>query len=199
MKFPKIIAVSAVAFLVLAGCSTSGSDDDAAPAGKGGSDIPIEDANDEEAPDADGDSDDLPEMPVGPAGGVKSATVVMNGETIELSGGGCYLQEQDSAAGGGKILFTGQATGVNGDGEEVMLDVSRFDADSMFEGDMIDLVVGDYRDPDVKSYGVGIMGAMGGEKQFHLSLDGSTISADGVELMDDDMAEEMTVSLEINC
>ncbi|MEO6987546.1 MAG: hypothetical protein ABI239_02755 [Aquihabitans sp.] len=199
MKLRKTIAMSAVAVLLLAGCSSSGSDDDAAPADKGTSDIPVEDVKDGEAPEPDGESDDGPEMPVAPAAGVKSATVVMNGETVELSGGGCSLEPQDSAGGGGQILFTGQATGQNGDGDEVFLDVSRFDEDSMFEGDMIDLVIGDYRTDDHKSFSLGLMGAMGGEKEFHLSLDGSTISANDVELIEDEMVDEMTVSLEINC
>lgn len=190
MKLRKTPAVSATAVLLLAGCS---SDDDASP-GDGAADVQVDDVKDGDTLDLS----DLPEMPDGPTGSASSELVV-DAETIELSGGRCVLEEQDAVVGDGKILFTGQATGVNGDGEEIMLDVTRYDADSIFEGDAIDLVIGDYRDPDVRTYSLGIMGIMSDEKEDHLALDGSTISADDVELTDDDLEEQPVVSFEINC
>lgn len=151
---------------------------------------------DPDAPDA-GDLPDLPDGP--PSGGGAEGTLVVDGETIELSGGFCTLEPQDAVAGGGQILFTGQASGVNGDGEEVMLDVTRFDEDSALEGDAIGVVVGDAGDPDARSYSTGQFGVLPDRKDDHLSLDGSTISANDVELIDDEMEEHPVVSFEINC
>lgn len=178
MKLTRTLAASAATLLLLAGCSSDG--DDASPAGGGTSDATATDVASGDAP-GDGIS----------TGG--TGTLTMGDDAIDLAGAMCYLQEQNAAAGGGKILFTGQATGTTGDGEELMIDVSRFDADSMFAGDSIEVVVGDYMNDDSVSY------SQTEEGLDAISVDGSTISAEGVELADDTMGEPVTVSFEINC
>lgn len=195
MKLRKTLAVSAAAFFLLAGCSSD--DDSSAPDGAT-TDVPVDGTPDTDAADPgdDGSTDDAPDddAPDAAPSGVGDGTLVMGDETIELGEARCYLEEQDAAAGGGKILYTGQAAGFNGDGEQVFIDVSRYDEDSTFAGDSIDLVIGDYTTDDSTSYGI-----MPGESLDVITVDGSTISADDVELVPDDMDGNVMVSFELNC
>jgi hypothetical protein len=73
-------------------------------------------------------------------------TLVLGDETIELDSARCFLREQASAGGGGKILLTGQGTGTNAAGEEVRLDFTRYDEASQFTGDDISVEVGPLAD-----------------------------------------------------
>lgn len=125
--------------------------------------------------------------------GSGSGSVTLDGEAITLTMVRCFLEPQDSAGGGGQILFTGQGTGTNGAGDAVLIDVSRYDEASMFEGDSISMTVGDPTSPDSTTYDVS------GE-QNAIVVDGSTLSGEGITLDDPEGAGTgPTVSFELNC
>ncbi|MDO5741115.1 MAG: hypothetical protein Q4P07_13310 [Ornithinimicrobium sp.] len=195
MKLFSMGVVSTVALLMSTGCSGGG---DAAPTAQPTAQAPSAAAQDSATSDAESDeaetaketTSDTPAE--GPTSG-GSGTLTMDSEVIEFATVLCYLQEQDSAGGGGKILYTAQATGVNAEGEDLMIDVSRYDEDSMFAGDSIEVVIGDYINDDSVSYSL-----MGGEEK-NVSVKGSTVSASGLELTSDDMSDTVTASFEMNC
>jgi hypothetical protein len=130
----------------------------------------------EPAPDED-DTDVSPPAASGSAG-----TLVLGDETITFDRSRCFLEEQDAAAGGGKILFVVQAFGSNGEGEEVLVDISRFDEDSQFEGDEISVVIGDPFSGDAVSFD-------GGGEIGTVTIEGSTASAPVLTFTDSNLVE----------
>lgn len=176
--------IAAVALLlIVAGC---GDDDDGAA---GGDDTPATTAApSDEGTAAPSGNDDEPAAPSGGNGG----ELVLGDETITFDSARCFLQEQEAAAGGGKILFVGQASGTNAAGEQVMIDVSRYDEDSQFVGDDIVVDIGDPFSDDAVSY-------LGGSDAFIVSLDGSTLSADGLTFRNFDDNTELSGSFRIDC
>ena len=124
--------------------------------------------------------------PAAGGGGSTGGTVTIGGETIELDSARCFLQEQDS--GSGKILFTGQGFGTNAAGEDVLIDISRYDEDSQFTGDDVLVDIG-----SVTWHAVEDIGA--------ITLDGRTMSAAGMSFsnFDDPLAHAVTGSFEVNC
>jgi hypothetical protein len=172
-----IAAVAAM--LIVAGC---GGDDD------GGSDTPATTAAPSDAGTSAPSGDDEPAPPSGGNGG----EVVLGDETITFDSARCFLEEQDAAAGGGKILFVAQAFGTNAAGEQVAIDVSRYDEDSQFVGDDIIVDIGDPFSDDLVSY-------LGGSEDFIVSLDGSTVSADGLTFRNFDDDTELSGSFRIDC
>ncbi len=118
--------------------------------------------------------------------------MLLGDETITFDSSLCYLQEQDAAAGGGKILFVVQATGVNAAGDQVMIDVSRYDEDSMFSGDSVSVVVGDPFAGGDTSW------AADGETGM-VTLDGSNARADQLGFVNMDDMSEAPGSFDINC
>ena len=104
----------------------------------------------------------------------------------------CFLEEQDAAAGGGKILFVAQGFGVNAAGDEVSIDVSRYDEDSQFSGDSINVVIGDPFSPDAASWDAIVdLGTV--------TVEGSTVSADGLTFSNVDDQTELAGSFRIDC
>lgn len=172
------VVLCAAAAALLAGCG--GDDDEATPENGGTTTAATVAAGDP----ADGDS---------ASGGSGSGTLTLDGESIALTSVRCFLEPQDSAGGGGQILFTGQGTGANGAGDDVLIDVSRYDEASMFAGDSVSMTVGDPTSPDSTTYDVS------GE-QDAIVVDGSTLSGDAITLDDPEGGGTgPTVSFQLNC
>lgn len=170
-----IVGVAALLALFAAAC---GGDDDSADIG----------SDDDSAGAADDttDSDDAPAASGGGGGG----ELILGDETISLDSARCFLEEQDAAGGGGKILFVGQGFGVNAAGDEVILDVSRYDEDSQFTGDDIIVDVGDF-ETGVSWDAAADLGTV--------QLDGRTMAADGLTFVNWDDFSEVSGSFVLNC
>lgn len=139
----------------------------------------------------EGDGDTTPDAPAGGGGG----TLVLGDETITLDSARCFLQEQDAFAGGGKILFVGQGFGTTAEGDELVLDVSRYDEDSQFTGDDVFVDIGDPFSDDLVSYNTSA-------ELGTVQLDGSTMRADGLTLTTFDAtgtSSDIPASFELNC
>jgi len=125
-------------------------------------------------------------------GGADAGSLTLGDETIPLDSARCFLQEQDVVGSPGKILLTGQASGTNADGEELLLDFTRFDEDSNFTGDDILVDIGDFRSGDAQSYSANAdLGTV--------QRDGDTLTASGLTFKDFDAGVEVTGSFEIKC
>lgn len=86
----------------------------------------------------------------------------------------------------------GQGFGVDADGEEVMIDVSRYDEDSMFAGDDVSVNIGDFTSEG--AVGLSTIAPTG-----TVTLDGSIMRGDDITLLSDGDGSEQTVSFEIDC
>lgn len=184
------IALLSALVLVAASCG-SDDDDTSTTAGDDSADVSSDGGASDDGAD---DSDDGGEDPAPPAtGGGGGGTLVLGDETIALDSSRCFLQEQDAAAGGGKILFVVQAFGTNADGDELVVDVSRYDEDSMFAGDDIKVDIGDPFSEDAVSFGANApIGTV--------EIDGSTVSADGLTFMNfEEFTDGLAGSFTINC
>jgi hypothetical protein len=118
--------------------------------------------------------------------------VTIGDDVIVLESARCFLQEQDVAGSAGKILFTGQGYGQLTSGEEIVLDVTRYDEDSLFTGDDIEVDVGDPFGDEFYSWTAsGDLGT--------ISLDGSTLRADGLTFQHSEDFSEMSGSFELKC
>ena len=113
------VVVAAVLF-GLTGCGDDDGDDTSA-----GSETPS--GNEEQSAD-DGAASGSP-------GGGGGGVVTIGSETIELDRAQCYLQPQDAAAGGGTIEYNAQGKGTDAEGNEVLVDLSRYSEESQFAGD----------------------------------------------------------------
>lgn len=165
----------------LAACSDDSDDSSTTTQG----DAPADADSDSGAEDTD---DDAPE------GGGGEGTLTMGDEEIALGAGRCFLEEQDAAAGGGTIELTGQASGTNAAGDEVLIDFTRFSAESDFAGDDVSVVVGDFTSGDATEF-------LGNAEIGTVSLDGSVLSASGFEVtsFDSGDADVVLISFEIAC
>ena len=183
--------------LALAGC---GGDDDVgnadASAGEDGADTAEAESTAES--DDTGDAGDAATEPAADdaaesgGGGGGGGTLVLGGDTITLDSARCFLEEQDAAAGGGKILFVAQGFGVTAGGEQLTLDVSRYDEDSQFVGDDVIVDIGDpFADDAVSLTANADLGTV--------TVDGSTLSADGLTFVNSDDLTEQAGSFEITC
>lgn len=143
-----------------------------------------DDGGDDPTADATDDGGDAPAA----SGG--AGTLVLGDETITLDRARCFLEEQDAAAGGGKILFVGQAFGTNAAGEELVLDVSRYDEDSQFAGDDIIIDIGDWE--------TGVSWQVSADLGT-VQVSGASLSAADLTLTNWDDFSEMPGSFEINC
>lgn len=119
-------------------------------------------------------------------------TMVLDDQTIVLDSSRCYLEEQDSAAGGGKILFVVQATGTDANGDDVLIDISRYDEDSMFAGDAISVVFGD-------PFAGGDSSWDASAESGTVTLDGTNASADALTFVNMDDLSEAAGSFDIDC
>ena len=191
-----VLAVGAVLGLLAAGCG--GDDDDAqadpAPASSAddGSGDDAGSDDDAGASDASADSASDDDGAAAAPGGGDAGSLVIGDETIEFDSARCFLEEQDAAGGGGKILFVAQAFGVDAGGEELVLDVSRYDEDSQFTGDDIIVDIGDPFSDDAVSL------RSGGEVGT-VAVDGSNLSAEDLVFVNFDDSTEQPGSFDINC
>lgn len=176
-----MIGVVAIAALVMAAC---GGDDDSSSASDGA------DAT-ADAGGQDGESSGDDEQPAA-GGGSGGGTLVLGGETIAFDSARCFLEEQDAAAGGGKILFVAQAFGANAAGDEVAIDVSRYDEDSQFAGDDIIVDIGD-------PFGADAVSLTAKDVIGTVTVAGSDLSAEDLTFRDFDTGTEQPGSFEINC
>lgn len=186
-RIGRVLVTATATALVVAGCggddSTSSSTDD---------NTAVSAASETAAPAA------APAATTAGGGGAASAsgsTLTLAGETIALTTVRCHLQPQDAAGVGGKILFVVQAEGTDAAGEPVLIDISRYDDDSMFPGDAVEIVVGDYLADEAQNYS-------GSSPVGTVTLDGSMASADDlvVQLLDDTGgSSDHTASFRITC
>ena len=193
----RFVAVAGAAVLLLAAC---GGDDESAgdepPAasdnvadtdrdgGDGADDADPDTGGSDDAADAGGDA--------GNSGGGGDGELVFDGETITFDRPLCYLQEQDAAAGGGKILLNAQAQGTTAAGEPIELYFSRYDEDSQFHGDDVSIGLGDFTDGSyVELFGGGEVGLV--------NLDGSTLSATDLTFDNFEAGTQHTASFQLNC
>lgn len=128
----------------------------------------------------------------GGGGGGGGGTLTLGEDVINLDSARCFLEEQDVAGSAGKILFNGQGFGTTGAGETFVLDVSRYDEDSMFTGDDIGVDIGDPRGDDFYSWsGKADLGT--------IERDGSTLRADGLTFRHSKDFTEVAGAFELNC
>lgn len=184
MRIGRTMAATTTAVVIALGAGCGGDDDGAsAPASGGAEGAAADDAGASVAGAGD------------PAGGATPSgggTIVLGGESIELVETLCYLEPQDAAAGGGKILFVGQGFGVDADGQDVMIDVSRYDQDSTFAGDDVSVIIGEAMSDDV-------LGLSSISPAGTVTVDGATLRGDGITLVNDIDGSEHPVSFEITC
>ncbi len=185
-----LIMTGVVLVLVAAGCGDSDDSADeteseaASPdTTAAASDDSVADESDSTAPAGGGDDS---------GGGGNGGTLVLGEETVSFDSARCFLEEQDAAAGGGKILFVAQAFGTNANGDPISIDVSRYDEDSQFTGDDIIVDIGDpFSDDAVSMAANGDIGTV--------VVDGSQLTASGLTFVDFDDMSEQAGSFEINC
>jgi len=128
-----------------------------------------------------------------PAPSSTGGFLTLGDETIPFDNARCFLEEQD-AGGGGKILATGQGFGTNAAGTEVMIDFTRYDEDSRFTGDDLNVTVGDpFGDESVNYSGSLDLGSV--------EIDGRRVSGDGYVLRNTDIndLDDYPASFELNC
>lgn len=125
--------------------------------------------------------------PAGDAG-----TVVLGDETIIFDSARCDMQEQAAPEGGGKILFSIQAYGSNANGDEIRVEVSRYDEDSQFVGDKIELVIGDPFSADAVKWNAD-------DVIDTVALDGQTVSANNLTFTNGDDGTTVAGSFGVHC
>lgn len=183
---PTVLALG----LLLAGCG----DDDAGDGDSGATTTTAADgsattgAGDGGDGGSDGGDDGSDPAATGPGGG----ELTLGDEQIELDSSQCFLEEQEAAAGGGKILFVAQAFGKDAAGDQVVVDVSRFDEDSQFVGDAVDIVIGDPLAEETVEYRSTL-------ELGTVTVEGSTVSLASATLTNLDTLEDIQVALTIDC
>lgn len=185
------VALAAALALVAAACG--GSDEDASESNTS----PAQGA--EEVTTTSGESSDDVDpaaengaQPEAPSGGAGSGTIDVGGEVIEIDRVMCHLESQPAAAGGGNILFVVQGHGTDAAGEDVMIDISRYDEGSSFAGDHVDVVIGDIFSEDVRNV-VAVV------DEGTVTLDGSRAYASDVMATDYESFEDLSVSFDLSC
>ena len=185
-KIRRTVALAAVAGLVMAGCG-----DDGEPTASNAPTVAGDETPGSEAGGSGGDEGETgQDQGFGASPG--SGSIVLDGETISLDDVRCFLEPQPAAAGGGNILFVVQGEGENPQGEAVMIDISRYDDDSTFAGDLVDIYVGDYMAGDALE-----LSAM--TPAGSVELVGSTATAEGLTVEDVESGSSTSVSFSIDC
>lgn len=190
-KNKAMVAVAALALLAT-GC---GSDDDTA------TDDPATEASVSDAQANDTAADGTSESGTGDSAAddadsatrtVGTGSAQLDGETIEVDEVLCYLEPQPAASGGGNILFVVQAHGTNAAGEPVMVDVSRYDEDSIVAGDTVDVVFGEVAAADTVQWGYR-------SEAEAVTLAENTVSARDLTMDNFETMTQHTVSFEFSC
>lgn len=185
-----ILAVAAVAALLATGCGDDAETTSSDPTAQADN----ADSTDNSASDGSSDTssnDADPDANTGSSSG-GSGTLVLDGESIELDTVLCHLESQPSAGGGGNILFVVQGQGVDADAEPVMIDISRFDDESMFAGDSIEVYVGEVTAEEGTSLTASLPTGT-------VTLAGSKATADGLTLENLDTGTDHNASFDISC
>ena len=175
--------------LLMAGCGDDGETDTADPEPEAEEEAPADEGEGEGEPEEEAPAEE-PAEETSTGGGAGGGTLTIGDETITLVSSRCFLEEQDAAAGGGKILFVGQGTGTNAAGDDVLLDVSRYNEDSQFAGDDVLVDIGDFE----TGYSLSSTSDIG-----TVQLDGRTLSADGLSFTNFDDFSEVPGSFVLNC
>lgn len=188
-KLSRTVALVAVAGLVLVGCGADGEPTASNDPTVAGDETPgSEPGGSGGEGDSEGDTGQDQGSGSRPGGG----SIVLDGETIPLDDVRCFLEPQPAAAGGGSILFVVQGEGENPQGEPVMIDISRYDDDSTFAGDLVDIYVGDLKAGDALQ-----LSAM--TPTGSVELAGSTATAEGLSVEDVESGSSASVSFSIDC
>lgn len=192
-----VLARLAIGVLVLITIAACGGDDEGSGAANTtestqGAAAATDDSSDTDSSDDDtaSDAETVPQTTEAAADSGNVGTLVLGDETIVLDSARCFLEEQDAAAGGGKILFVGQGFGTNAAGDSVLVDVSRFDEDSQFTGD--DIIV------DIGEIGTGVSWQITADLGT-VQLDGRTMSASGLDFVNWDDGAELRGSFDFAC
>lgn len=167
------------AALLLATSAAACGDDNSSDTTTGDSAVGATDETSADETSANGDS-----TPAGDGGGI----LVLDGETIELDMGRCYLEPQDSAGGGGSILATAQGSGTNAAGQTLIVDFTRYDEESMFHGD--DVLV-DSAD--------GTVTLKASLPDGDIAVTDADVRAESVEMRNPETGETATASFSISC
>lgn len=186
--------IAAAVLALTAGCGGSdGTADEPAGDTPAASSTPAEDlgpAPTEATDDVDA-GEGVSDPPAAPSGG-GTGTVVLDGEVIEMTEIRCHLETQPAAAGGGNIEFVVQGSGTNAAGEPVMIDISRYDEDSSFAGDDVQIYVGDIMTDEARElHSKTPVGTV--------TLAGSTATVDDLAVQDLGAFTEHAVSIDITC
>lgn len=187
-KIRRTVALAAVAGLVMAGCGDDGEPTASNAPTVAGDETPGSEAGGSGGDEGDGETG----QDQGAGASPGSGSIVLDGETISLDDVRCFLEPQPAAAGGGNILFVVQGEGENPQGEAVMIDISRYDDDSTFAGDLVDIYVGDYMAGDALE-----LSAM--TPAGSVELVGSTATAEGLTVEDVESGSSTSVSFSIDC
>ena len=185
-----ILAITIVALMALAGiaCGSSGSDSssDSDDTSATTADATTDEGSDDATSDgSDDSSDDDPAT-----GPLLAGSLTVDGEDIELNPGRCLLEEQPSAGGGGVLEATAQGTGTNRAGDQVVVDFTRYSADSQFAGDDVSVTIGDPFDGATELGGTADSGTV--------AIDGFEVSATDFEVSDESGTTQ-AISFTINC
>lgn len=187
LDIARLAALAAATTLIAAACSDGDTPRAAATT------TPAAAAASTAAPSARADSAET--TAAAPAGGGAVSgqrALVLGGEAIELDEVLCHLESQPAAGVGGNIEFVVQGHGRNDAGEPVMIDISRYDGESMFPGDAVQLYVGEIASDAAEEYSAQLpVGAV--------NLDGSTARAEDLALTDLDTSTDVVVSFVIAC
>lgn len=184
-----IVAFACACTLFLVACGGDDEDADARGVTDPTEATPRADGDDPAGSEDEETASDAPATGGSSSGG--SGTIVLGDETIEFDEVQCTLDPQEAAAGGGQILFVGQGLGVDADGQDVLLDVSRYDEDSQFAGDVVSVEIGDIMAGDNTSLESRTAAGT-------VEVEGSTIRAE-VTLTDFTESSELSASFEISC
>lgn len=178
--------IAAAALLFAAGCGDGDGDGAAA---ESADDRPA--ASTVPAPPEATEGEPPVDPPAAPSGS-GSGTVVLDGEAIALTEVLCHLESQPAAGVGGNIEFVVQGHGADAAGQSFMIDISRYDDESMFPGDSVQLYVGDITSGEARELSsTAPAGTVG--------LVGSTATVTDLVVEDLEQFTEHTVSFDIAC
>lgn len=188
------VLFGAMALILLGTGVACGGDDDETEGPSASTAAATTAAEDTDSNSNDSGSDDsgTDNQPSGAAASGGAGTLTLGDEVIELDRARCFLEEQDAAAGGGKILFVAQGFGTTAAGEDFVLDISRYDEDSRFTGDDIGVDVGDPFGEDFYSWDA--TADLGTIEQ-----DGSALRAEGLTFRHSEDGSEVGGAFEVNC
>lgn len=188
------------ALALMTGVAACGDDSESADDTPPSVDVGTDENSDEDAADTEStESTDTESTDTADAAGMSSGgagSLTLDGETIELEAR-CFLEEQVSA--GMTMEYTAQGMGTNADGDDVLLDITRFAAgdDAVIVGDSVSVTIGDPFSPEATSLERIPMVGLG--EPDVVARDGGNVSGTDVGLIHDDTGETVAISFELTC